>query len=70
MLVFASFLLTLLGVGAGLVGEADRRVDFEGEVCRVDLVDVVVILGVADFSGDTDRRAAPLVVTILAAIRF
>lgn len=64
MLVFSSFLLTLLGVAFGFVGEADRRDVLEGELCRVERVDADGPFGVASFSGDIERRTAPLVVTI------
>jgi len=64
ILVFSSFLLTLLGVVFGFVGETDRRDDLEGEVCRVERVDAEGPFGVAIFSGDIERRIAPLVVTI------
>ena len=64
MLVFSNFLLTLLGVAFGFVGEADRRDVLEGEVCRVERVDAEGPFGVANFSGDIERRTAPLVVTI------
>jgi len=64
MLVFSNFLLTLLGVAFGFVGEADRRDILEGEVCRVDRVEAEGPFGVAIFSGDIERRTAPLVVTI------
>lgn len=75
MAAFVVFRLPLLGVAAAFdgdperlldfVGEADRRDDLEGEACRVDLVDAEPLRGVA-FSGDSDRREAPRVVTMFA----